>query len=96
MMGRSNVGKSRLINSMLGAKYAISSKAPGKTDKLHFFRNNVINLTLVDCPGYGYAQVNNAERENWKKLMQTYFKKNNLYYLSSLTYTLACTEFFFW
>jgi len=54
-VGRSNVGKSSLINAIVGGKAAKTSKEPGKTQKLHFFENSA--FCLVDCPGYGFAKA---------------------------------------
>lgn len=70
--GRSNVGKSSLINKILGRKaIAKVSSKPGKTVTVNFFRVN--NFRLVDLPGYGYAKVNYAEKERWAELMEGYF-----------------------
>src|SRR5262249_29171002 len=69
--GRSNVGKSSLINRLLDRKAARTSATPGRTQQLNFF---VINkkLTFVDLPGYGYAQVSKQERGQWQKLIEDY------------------------
>ena len=69
--GRSNVGKSSLINRLLDHAIARISSTPGRTRQLNFF---VINhkLTFVDLPGYGYAQVSKQEREQWQKLIEDY------------------------
>lgn len=69
--GRSNVGKSSLINRLLGRQVARTSATPGRTRQLQFF---VIdnNLTFVDLPGYGYAQVSKEERAHWQKLVEHY------------------------
>lgn len=72
LAGRSNVGKSSFINTMIGRKSMarISSK-PGKTQTLNFF--NIDNkLVFVDVPGYGYAKVSKSERERWGKMIETY------------------------
>jgi len=70
--GRSNVGKSSLINSITNEKIAITSKLPGRTKQLNFFTiNNMINF--VDLPGYGYAKVGKRQVENWTDLMFKYF-----------------------
>ncbi|WP_379965779.1 ribosome biogenesis GTP-binding protein YihA/YsxC [Ectobacillus sp. sgz5001026] len=73
LAGRSNVGKSSFINTLLSRKSLarISSK-PGKTQTLNFYIVNDI-LHFVDVPGYGYAQVSKSEREAWGKMIETYF-----------------------
>lgn len=71
--GRSNVGKSSLINKVLGRKsIARVSSKPGKTVTINFYR--VDQVRLVDLPGYGYAKVNFSERTRWSDLMEGYFK----------------------
>ena len=70
--GRSNVGKSTLINKILGRKsIARVSSKPGKTVTVNFFR--VENIRLVDLPGYGYAKVPFSEKDRWSELMEAYF-----------------------
>ena len=71
-VGRSNVGKSSLINSILGQRLVDSNKLPGKTRKLHYVNLPNPNCYLVDCPGYGYAKVPRKEKASWGKLMQNY------------------------
>ncbi len=70
--GRSNVGKSSLVNKILGRKaIARVSSRPGKTVTVNFFK--VENIRLVDLPGYGYAKVAYSEKERWSELMESYF-----------------------
>lgn len=72
LSGRSNVGKSTFINSMIGRKnMARTSQQPGKTQTLNFF--NIDNqLIFVDVPGYGYAKVSKKQREVFGKMIETY------------------------
>ena len=70
--GRSNVGKSSLINKVLNRKsIARVSSKPGKTVTINFYR--VDNIRLVDLPGYGYAKVPFSEKTRWSDLMEGYF-----------------------
>lgn len=70
--GRSNVGKSSLINRLLGRKnLARTSATPGKTATVNFYRLDT--LRLVDLPGYGYAKVSTAEKKRWQELIGGYF-----------------------
>jgi len=73
--GRSNVGKSSLINKILNRKsIARVSSTPGKTVTINFYKLD--ELRLVDLPGYGYAKVADSERERWAELMEGYFRTN--------------------
>lgn len=73
--GRSNVGKSSLINKIVNRKaLARVSAAPGKTATINFF--NVDTFNLVDLPGYGYAKVSHSEKQRWADLMEGYFADN--------------------
>lgn len=70
-IGRSNVGKSSLINAITNSKIAIVSKTPGRTKQLNFFQIKD-RLTIVDMPGYGYAKAGRNEVENWNNLIFSY------------------------
>jgi GTP-binding protein len=71
--GRSNVGKSSLINCLAGRKnLARTSSAPGKTRSINFFLAQKEELFLVDLPGYGFAKRSKQEREKWAILVQSY------------------------
>lgn len=77
LAGRSNVGKSSFINTMLNRKaLAKVSATPGKTKTLNFFNVNDA-LYFVDVPGYGYAKVNNITTEQFGKMMDTYISQRN-------------------
>lgn len=76
MIGRSNVGKSSLINRVLGRKnLARTSSAPGKTATINFYEIDE-KMFLVDLPGYGYAKVSQAERERWGRLIDGYLSSS--------------------
>ncbi|HTZ40779.1 MAG TPA: ribosome biogenesis GTP-binding protein YihA/YsxC [Syntrophales bacterium] len=83
--GRSNVGKSSLINTLLGRrKLAQTSATPGKTRLINFF---IVNdkLSFVDLPGYGYAKVSRAEQETWGPMVETYLRERaNLHLVISI------------
>ncbi|MDD2840485.1 MAG: ribosome biogenesis GTP-binding protein YihA/YsxC [Rickettsiales bacterium] len=70
-IGRSNVGKSSLINAITNSKIAIVSKTPGRTKQINFFQIGD-KLTIVDMPGYGYAKAGKKEVENWNDLIFKY------------------------
>jgi GTP-binding protein len=72
--GRSNVGKSSLLNTLVNRKnLARTSSTPGRTQALNFFRVND-RLTFVDLPGYGYARVSLEVKKSWRGLVETYLK----------------------
>lgn len=76
--GRSNVGKSSVINRLLGRKnFARVGAAPGKTIHVNYFSIDKA-FYLVDLPGYGYAKVSKAERDRWGRLMEDYFARPGL------------------
>lgn len=79
MAGRSNVGKSSFINTLLNRKnLARTSSKPGKTQTLNFYLIND-SFHFVDVPGYGYAKVSKKEREAWGVMMEEYFaERDNL------------------
>ena len=85
LAGRSNVGKSSFINTMLNRKnLARTSGKPGKTQLLNFF-NIDDKLRFVDVPGYGYARVSKKEREKWGKMIEEYLtSRENLRAVVSL------------
>jgi GTP-binding protein len=72
-LGRSNVGKSSVINSLLGAKLAKTSSTPGRTQLINYY---VVNeeFYFVDCPGYGYAKAPETLRRQWHQLMEEYLR----------------------
>ncbi|MFQ3580354.1 MAG: ribosome biogenesis GTP-binding protein YihA/YsxC [Chloracidobacterium sp.] len=73
-LGRSNVGKSSLINSLLGVHgLARTSNTPGRTQLINFFEING-ELRFVDLPGYGYARVPQAVREQWRPMIEGYLR----------------------
>ena len=71
--GKSNVGKSSVINRMLNRKnFARVGASPGKTIHVNYFFIDQ-KIYFVDLPGYGYAKVSQAERDRWGKLMEDFF-----------------------
>ena len=76
--GRSNVGKSSVINRLVGRKnLAYVGASPGKTTHINYFKIDG-RLYLVDLPGYGYAKVSKAEKERWGRLIQSWFDDPSL------------------
>ncbi|BAI81298.1 GTP-binding protein [Deferribacter desulfuricans SSM1] len=76
-VGRSNVGKSSMINTLVNRKKLVKvSQKPGKTRTINFFNIND-ELIFVDLPGYGYAKVSKKDRELWKVMIETYLTKRS-------------------
>ena len=76
--GRSNVGKSSVINSLLNRKnFARVGGTPGKTVQVNYF--DVDGTYFIDLPGYGYARVSGDERRRWGVLMEDFFQEPNLF-----------------
>ena len=81
-MGRSNVGKSSLINSLLGVRgLARTSSTPGRTQSLNFFTIND-RFRFVDLPGFGYARVPKSVRNSWGDMVSSYLAKRQQLVLS--------------
>jgi len=85
-VGRSNVGKSSLINALTNnKKMAKVSSAPGKTRLLNFFDINKSQFRLVDAPGYGYAKISEAMKISFEKMMEDYLStRENLVFVAML------------
>ena len=82
--GRSNVGKSSVINRVVNRKnFARVGASPGKTTQINYFKIDG-GLYLVDLPGYGYAKVSKEERDRWGRLMESYFQEPGLISLGVL------------
>ena len=76
--GKSNVGKSSLINALMNRKsLARTSAQPGKTQTINFYNINDA-LYFVDLPGYGYAKVGQKEKENWGKMVERYLRQSKM------------------
>lgn len=74
--GKSNVGKSSLINALMRRKsYARTSSQPGKTQTINFYNINEL-MYLVDLPGYGYAKVSEAVKAKWGKMIEKYLRSS--------------------
>lgn len=82
--GRSNVGKSSVINRLLNRKnFARVGATPGKTSQINYFLIDK-KIYFTDLPGYGYAKVSQAEKDRWGKLMEAYFAEEGLITLGVL------------
>ena len=82
--GRSNVGKSSVINRLLGRKnFARVGATPGKTSQINYFDIDG-RIYFTDLPGYGYAKVSKEERDRWGRLMERYFAEEGLITLGVL------------
>lgn len=75
-VGRSNVGKSSLINYITNNKIAKVSSTPGRTRLINYFKVNSGQFMLVDLPGYGFAKGNKTEVNDWSQMMEGYFANN--------------------
>ena len=77
LAGKSNVGKSSLINSLTNnSKLARTSSAPGKTRLVNFYQLNDEDMFLVDLPGYGFAKAPRQEKEKWAAMIEGYLEKS--------------------
>src|SRR5438270_8976791 len=79
-LGRSNVGKSSVLNSLVGEKIARTSSTPGRTRMINFFEvrrpgKPTTELVLADLPGYGYAKASRTEIEEWPKFIEPYLNE---------------------
>ena len=86
-LGRSNVGKSSLLNALVQRKkLARTSSTPGKTRLIHFFRVETARseLMLVDLPGYGWAKVSRGERNSWQRLVESYLESRRALHVAML------------
>lgn len=89
LAGRSNVGKSSLINALAGRKkLAKVSAQPGKTRSVNFYRVEPQGFYIVDLPGYGYARASHEERRQWAKTLEAYLAENR--HIKALALLLDC------
>jgi len=76
--GKSNVGKSSLINGLMNRKnYARTSQQPGKTQTINYYNIND-EMYFVDLPGYGYAKVSESEKQKWGKMIEKYLRTSKM------------------
>lgn len=75
-LGRSNVGKSSLLNAVVGARIARTSRTPGRTQLVNFFEahTKAVDYALADLPGLGYAKVPREIRDGWRRLIESYLE----------------------
>lgn len=93
--GRSNVGKSSVINSLAGKKTAFSSNTPGRTLEINIFDTDK-NFTLLDFPGYGYAKIPETKREKLRKMILWYvaeFKHDKRFFILVIDSVVGLTEY---
>jgi GTP-binding protein len=86
VLGRSNAGKSTLLNAYVQQQIAKEGKTPGKTRLINFFLTDE-NYVLVDLPGYGYATVPEEERTSWRKMVEKYLRERQ-----NLAGAILCIE----
>ena len=76
-VGKSNVGKSSLINALVNQKVlAYTSKRPGRTQQINYFVSERQKLYIIDLPGYGFSKVDHKMKREWESLMNAYFSEN--------------------
>ena len=89
LAGRSNVGKSSLINALAGRKkLAKVSAQPGKTRSVNFYRVEPQGFYIVDLPGYGYARASHEERQQWAKILEAYLNADH--HIKALALLVDC------
>jgi len=95
-LGRSNSGKSSLLNAVFRKDLAKVSKTPGKTRSVNYYQYGS-KLNLVDFPGYGYAKRSQSEKALWHELMKSFFdilpKRSWVFILSDAKRDLGSEEF---
>src|SRR5260370_35067677 len=97
-LGRSNVGKSSVINSLVGTKLARTSSTPGRTRSINFFEirwpgKPQPELIFTDLPGYGYAKISRAISQEWPKFIEPYLReRSNLPLSVPLIYAAVPTQ----
>src|SRR5947209_8452177 len=81
-LGRSNVGKSSVINSLVGSKIAKTSSTPGRTRSINFFEirwpgKPRPEIIFTDLPGYGYAKISREVSQSWAEFVDPYLKERS-------------------